>query len=92
MTKDNFIAEAIETPIGIQDTHLDMREGGWSEGNAGGSQGGRFRGLPGGLRTFIKGLYMCSSGVAGGAGIARGSSYNCYQVIAQDYGLRPPEK
>ena len=91
MTKDNFIAERIATPIDIQDTHLDMREGGWSEGNCGGSQGGRFRGLPGGLRTFIKGLYMCSSGVAGGPAIARGSSYNCYTVIAEDFGLRSPE-
>jgi hypothetical protein len=91
MTKDNFIAERIATPIDIQDTHLDMREGGWSEGNCGGSQSGRFRGLPGGLRTFIKGLYMCSSGVAGGPAIGRGSSFNCYQVIAEDFGLRKPE-
>lgn len=91
MTKDNFIGERITTPIDIQDTHLDMREGGWCEGNQGGSQSGRFRGLPGGFRTFINGLYMCSSGVPGGAGIGRGSSYNCYQVIAKDLGLRPPE-
>ncbi len=90
MTKENFIAERITTPIDIQDTHLDMREGGWSEGNCGGSQSGRFRGLPGGLRTFVKGLYMCSSGVPGGPAIGRGSSYNCYQVIAEDYGLPEP--
>ena len=91
MTKDNFIGERIATPIDIQDTHLDMREGGWSEGNCGGSQSGRFRGLPGGFRTFIKGLYMCSSGITGGPAIGRGSSYNCYQVIAEDFGLRSPE-
>jgi beta-carotene ketolase (CrtO type) len=91
MKKDNFIGERITTPIDIQDTHLDMREGGWSEGNCGGSQSGRFRGLPGGFRTFVKGLYMCSSGVAGGPAIGRGSSYNCYQLIAEDYGLSKPE-
>jgi beta-carotene ketolase (CrtO type) len=91
MTRDNLIGERVATPIDIQDTHLDMREGGWSEGNCGGSQSGRFRGLPGGLKTFIDGLYMCSSGVAGGPAIGRGSSYNCYQVIAKDYGLRMPE-
>jgi len=91
MTKDNFIAERITTPIDIQDTHLDMREGGWSEGNCGGAQNGRFRGLPGGLKTFIDGLYMCSSGVAGGPAIGRGSSYNCFQIIAEDYGLQKPE-
>ena len=90
MTKANLIGERITTPIDIQDTHLDMREGGWSEGNPGGSQSGRFRGLPGGYRTFIKGLYMCSSGVPGGAGIGRGSSYNCYQVIAEDFELPRP--
>ncbi len=91
MTKDNFIGERIATPIDIQDTHLDMREGGWSEGNCGGSQSGRFRGLPGGIRTHIKGLYMCSSGVAGGPAIGRGSSYNCYNAIAKDYGLAKPK-
>ncbi len=91
MTKDNFIGERVATPIDIQDTHLDMREGGWSEGNCGGSQSGRFRGLPGGYRTFIKGLYMCSSGIAGGPAIGRGSSYNCYQVIAEDFGLPSPQ-
>ncbi len=91
MTKDNFIGERIATPIEIQDTHLDMKEGGWSEGNPGGSQSGRFRGLPGGYRTFIKDLYMCSSGIVGGPGVGRGSSYNCYQVIAEDFGLPSPE-
>lgn len=91
MTKDNLIGERITTPIDIQDTHLDMREGGWSEGNFCGSQSGRFRGLPGGYRTFIKNLYMCSSGVPGGPGIARGSSYGCYKVIAEDLGLWKPQ-
>ena len=91
MTKDNLITHRITTPVDIQDTHLDMREGGWSAGNQGGSQSGRFRGMPGGYRTFIKNLYMCSSGVPGGAGIGRGSSYNCYQVIAEDLGLRSPQ-
>ncbi|WP_028321041.1 phytoene desaturase family protein [Desulfatiglans anilini] len=90
MTKDNFIGERVATPIDIQDTHLDMREGGWCEGNQGGSQSGRFRGLPGGYKTFVKNLYMCSSGVPGGAGIGRGSSYACYNVIADEHGLRKP--
>ena len=89
--KDNFIGERVATPIDIQDTHLDMREGGWVEGNCGGSQSGRFRGLPGGYRTFVKGLYMCSSGVAGGPAIGRGSSYNCYLLIAEDFGLPSPQ-
>ena len=54
-------------------------------------QNGRFRGVPGGYRTFVKNLYMCSSGVYGGPGIGRGSSYNCYKAIAEDHGLPMPK-
>ncbi|MBI5584298.1 MAG: NAD(P)/FAD-dependent oxidoreductase [Deltaproteobacteria bacterium] len=91
MTKDNIIGSRIVTPVDLQDTHLDMRDGSWSEGSMAGSQYGRFRGLPGGFRTFVKNLYMCSSSLFGGGGIGRGSSYNCYKVIAEDFGLRQPE-
>jgi len=91
MTKDNLITQRITNPVDIQDTHLDMKEGGWCEGNCSGVQNGRFRGMPGGYRTFIKNLYMCSSGVYGGPGIGRGSSYNCYRVIAEDFKLPPPK-
>jgi phytoene dehydrogenase-like protein len=91
MTKDNLIVHRITNPADIQDTHLDMKEGGWCEGNVAGVQNGRFRGIPGGYRTFIKNLYQCSSGVYGGPGIGRGSSYNCYKVIAQDLGLAAPK-
>ena len=91
MTKDNIIGSRVVTPVDIQETHLDMKDGSWSEGSMAGSQSGRFRGLPGGYRTFIKGLYMCSSSVVGGGGIGRSSSYNCYQAIAEDFGLPKPE-
>lgn len=91
MTKDNLIVHRITNPADIQDSHLDMKEGGWCEGNCSGVQNGRFRGIPGGYRTFVKNLYMCSSGVYGGPGIGRGSSYNCYKVIAQDLGLPAPK-
>jgi beta-carotene ketolase (CrtO type) len=91
MTKDNLIVDRITNPADIQDTHLDMKEGGWCEGNCSGVQNGRFRGIPGGYRTPFKNLYQCSSGVYGGPGIARGSSYNCYKVIAEDQGLPKPK-
>jgi len=91
MTKDNLIVNRITNPADIQDTHLDMKEGGWCEGNCSGVQNGRFRGIPGGYRTFVKGLYQCSSGVYGGPGIARGSSYNCYKIIAEDLKLPAPK-
>jgi beta-carotene ketolase (CrtO type) len=91
MTKDNLIVDRITNPADIQDTHLDMKEGGWCEGNNSGVQNGRFRGIPGGYRTPFKNLYQCSSGVYGGPGIGRGSSYNCYKVIAEDLGLPAPK-
>lgn len=91
MTKENIIGSRIVTPVDIQDTHLDMREGSWSEGSMAGSQSGRFRGIPGGFRTFIKNLYMCSSAIVGGGGIGRGSSYNCYRAIAEDFQLPGPQ-
>ena len=91
MTKDNLIVHRITNPADIQDTHLDMKEGGWCEGNMAGVQNGRFRGIPGGYKTFVKNLYQCSSGVYGGPGIGRGSSYNCYKVIAQELGLPAPK-
>ena len=91
MTKDNIIGSRTITPVDLQDTHLDMKDGSWSEGSMAGSQSGRFRGQPGGFRTFINNLYMCSSALVGGGGIGRSSSYNCYQVIAEDFGLTKPK-
>jgi len=91
MTKDNIIGSRTVTPVDLRDTHLDMRDGSWCEGSMSGSQSGRFRGQPGGFRTFIKNLYMCSSAMTGGGGIGRGSSFNCYQMIAEDFGLPKPK-
>jgi len=91
MTKKNLIGSRVITPVDLQDTHLDMRDGSWCEGTMAASQSGRFRGMPGGIRTFIKNLYMCSSAMVGGGGIGRGSSFNCYQAIAEDFGLPKPE-
>ena len=73
MTKDNIIGYRALTPVDLQDTHLDMRDGSWSEGSMAGSQSGRFRGMPGGFSNpFINNLYMCSSSVVGGGGIGTG--------------------
>jgi beta-carotene ketolase (CrtO type) len=90
MTKDNIIGYRVITPVDLMDTHPDMRDGSWSEGSMAGVQSGRFRGAPGGFRTHIKDLYMCSSSIVGGGGIARGSSYNCYRLIADDHKLLKP--
>ena len=68
-----------------------LKDGSWCEGSMAASQSGRFRGQPGGFRTFIENLYMCSSAIVGGGGIGRGSSFNCYQAIAEDFGLPRPK-
>jgi beta-carotene ketolase (CrtO type) len=91
MTKDNVIDYRITPPMDLQDTHLDMRGGSWSEGAMSATQSLRFRGLPGGFRTFISNLYMCSSAMPGGGGIGRSSSFNCYKVIAEDFGFPEPK-
>ena len=91
MTKDNIIGSRVITPVDLQETHLDMKDGSWCEGSMAASQSGRFRGQPGGFRTFVENLYMCSSSLVGGGGIGRGSSFNCYQAIAEDFGLPKPK-
>ena len=90
MTKDNVIGSRMITPVDLEDTHPDMKYGSWCEGSMAGVQSGRFRGAPGGFRTFIDNLYMCSSAMTGGGGIGRGSSYNCFRLIAEDFGLPKP--
>ena len=90
MTKDNIIGSRVITPVELEDTHPDMKYGSWCEGSMAGAQSGRFRGAPGGFRTFIDNLYMCSSAMNGGGGIGRGSSYNCFKLIAEDLGLQQP--
>jgi beta-carotene ketolase (CrtO type) len=89
MTKENIIRSRLNTPVEIVETHPDMIEGGFGVGAPISSQIGRFRGIPelAGFRTPVKNLYMCSSALHSGLGIAKGSSYCCYRVIAEDFGL-----
>ena len=86
MTEDNVIAHRIYSPYEVGMSHPDMLEGGWTEGAMIASQLGRFRPIPElcDYRTPIENLYLCSSNLHSAAGIGRGSSYNCYKVIAAD--------
>jgi phytoene dehydrogenase-like protein len=54
------------------------------------SQLGRFRPIPelSGYRTILKNVYTCSSNLHSGSGIGRGSSLNCFKIIAADLGLQ----
>jgi phytoene dehydrogenase-like protein len=36
----------------------------------------------------VKNMYLCSSAAHSGPGIGRGSGYNCFKVLAEDYGLK----
>jgi len=89
MTRDNVIGVRLYSPYDVQASHPDMIEGGWTEGSMIASQLGRFRPFPevADYHTPVGGLYVCSSNLHSGPGIGRGSSYNCFKVIAEDLGL-----
>jgi len=90
MTRDNVIEAFITTPYDHVMRNIDALNGSWSYGAMLPSQLDRFRPIPdlSGYRIpFLKNMYICSSNMHSGAGIARGSSYNCFKVIAEDFGL-----
>jgi beta-carotene ketolase (CrtO type) len=90
MSPDNIIAISLIGPDDVENTLPDMIEGGYSAGALIASQLGRFRPIAelAGYRTILKNVYTCSSNLHSGPGIGRGSSYNCFQVIAADLALR----
>lgn len=92
MTPNNVIAVNVIGLDNIENMHPDMIEGGYSEASTMASQLGRFRPIPelSGYRTILKNLYTCSSNLHSGSGIGRGSSLNCFKIIAADMGLREP--
>jgi len=91
MTADNVIASRVYGPPDIERERPDMQQGGYSAGSTIASQLGRFRPVPGlgGYRLLYDNLYNCSANLHSGPGIARGSSWNCFQTIARDLALEP---
>jgi beta-carotene ketolase (CrtO type) len=89
MTKENIIGTRINTPVEYYETDSDMIEGSFGREAMIFSHMGRFRGYPdfSTYRTPVKNVYICSSSAPGAQGTARGSSYCCYKVIAEDLGL-----
>ncbi len=90
MTRDNVIEAFITTPYEHGLRNIDALNGSWSYGAMLPSQLDRFRPIPdlSSYRLpFLRNTYICSSNMHSGAGIARGSSYNCFKVIAEDFGL-----
>lgn len=93
MTKSNVIGMHIACPEDIEKLHPDNIEGGYSQGSTIASQMGRYRPGPGlaSYRTLLENVYNCSSNLHSGSGIGRGSSYNCFQVMARELGLKFPK-
>jgi phytoene dehydrogenase-like protein len=93
ITRDNVIAVDIATPYEIERLHPDNIEGGYSQGSTIASQMGRYRPGPGlsSYKTLLDNVYNCSSNLHSGSGIGRGSSYNCFTVMAEELGLRFPK-
>lgn len=89
MARDNIIACRVFTPYDIELLHPNMHEGSIACGDMIISQMDRFRPTPelAHYRTPIKNFYLCSSACHNGVGTGRGCSYNCYQVIREDFSL-----
>ncbi len=96
VTRDNFIEAFITTPDDVVNRNPCMPQGGWGALDAYASRLGRLRPLPelSSYRMPVKNYYLCSSAAHSAHGIGRGSSYNCYKVIAKDLDLsyRPWEE
>jgi len=90
MTHDNVIASRVVTPYDIQSRHINMPGGSIACGDMLLSQQDRFRPTPelSNYRTPVKNFYLCSSAAHSGVGTGRGSSYCCYQTIAEDFNLK----
>ena len=87
MTRENVIACHVTTPYDIENSRPNMHQGSIACGDMIISQMDRFRPTPelSNYRTPIDNFYLCSSACHNGIGIGRGSSYNCLQVIKEDY-------
>lgn len=94
MTPDNVIAIDTVGPDDVEEKLPDMVEGGFAEGSMIASQLGRYRPIAelARYRTILENVYTCSSNLHPGAGIGRGSSYNCFHQIAADLGLKTTVK
>lgn len=89
MTRENIIGCRVFTPYDIELRRPNMVQGSIAIGDMIVSQMDRFRPTPelSNYRTPIKNFYLCSAATHNGVGTGRGCSYNCYQVIREDFSL-----
>jgi phytoene dehydrogenase-like protein len=90
MTWDNVIASYCSTPYDVVKRNTNMREGSVVVGAHTASQMGRFRPCPelARYRTPIRNLYLCGASMHYGGGLRGRNGYNCYKILAEDFGLR----
>lgn len=88
MTRDNVIDDFFYTP---QDQEDEMRlmEGDFCNGSGKLSQMGHNRPFPEAAqyRTEIENLYLCGPFMHPGGGASSAPGYNCFKIIAEDFGL-----
>jgi phytoene dehydrogenase-like protein len=91
MTRGNIIACRVFTPYDIELRRPNMHQGSIAIGDMIISQMDRFRPTPelSSYRTPIRNFYLCSAATHNGVGTGRGCSYNCYQVIREDFSIHP---
>ncbi len=89
MTWDNVIDAHVHASGDYELRNINMVDGSWQVGSMMASQMGRFRPFAelSGYRTPIENVYLCSASGHYGGGIGRSSSYNCFKVVANDFGL-----
>lgn len=89
MTMDNLIEAYITTPDHVVNRNTCDEGGGWGGLDCDEFRWGKTRPLLelNNYRMPVKNYYLCSSTAHSAHGIGRGSSYNCYRVIAKDHNL-----
>ena len=88
MTRDNVLADALYTPLDMEQKNL-MREGCFSNGSIAADQMGWMRPFPEAsqYRTEIEGLYLCGPFTHPGGGVFAACGYNAFKSIVSDYDL-----
>ena len=89
MSWDNVIGIYVDSSYDTEKRNINMREGDTAVGRIVMSQLGRFRPFPelGRYKTPIENLYITGAGTHNGVGSGRSCGYNCFKVIAEDFGL-----
>lgn len=89
--RDALIDSFVRSPLDVERTLPNMRNGDLLGGAFSGDQVGYNRPFPGagGYRGHLQGLYLCGSSCHPGGNITGLPGYNCAQVLLADLGIDP---